>query len=177
LGVWLGGALVVTVGAPQSFRAIDSVMLVPPPEAAKVIQNIGPVTTRLLLRYQIAEANRLLITLWGWIQLAMGVAVLLLVLFGTSSGRLAIGFALALLIVALVTNFILAPRLGDISRDLEFTPGATTQKDTDRFQLLHRGFAAFEAAAALLGAGLFITLLRSDRRRDHASTAAAQAVD
>jgi hypothetical protein len=165
LGIWLGGILMVTLGFPQSFRAIDSVMTGPPPEAAKIIQTIGPATTRLLLRYQISEANRLILSLWGWTQLALAASVFLLVLFGTSASRWVVGVALGMLILSLLMNVVMVPRLGEISRDLEFTPGSSTQKDSDRFRLLHRGFSAFEGAIVLLGAGLLAGFFMADEIR------------
>jgi hypothetical protein len=170
LAIWLGAILIVAVGVPRSFAAIDNVMTNPPDPVLTIFKKIGPVASRALLRYQIAEANRMLFGAWGWIQLILAATVFGLVLFATRARKLSIGFAGLMLFLAATMNFFLVPRLDGLSRVSDFAPSASTQAETSNFSLLHRGFTAFEATVAILGAALFMTL--AHRGSDSGATAA-----
>jgi hypothetical protein len=160
IGVWFGGILVVALAVPRSFATVDQVMADPAPEAVKAIRDIGPIRARLLLRYQVSEANRAMLSLWGWAQLALALAVFGITLFGTKAQRLAVALAGAMLLIALVTNFLLVPRLEQISRGSDFAPALSAGPQSDRFMVLHRGFTAFEAVVGILGAVLLGMLFR-----------------
>jgi hypothetical protein len=164
IGIWFGSILVTVLAVPRSFHSVDVVMADPAPEAAKAIREIGPVRARMVLHHQISEANRMLLAWWGWAQMGLGLLVFGIVLFGTRSGRVAIGLAGAMLLVAVATQFLLIPRLHEISRATDFTPAMAASPNADRFLVLHRGFAAFEAVVGVLGTVLLGLLFRrSDR--------------
>jgi hypothetical protein len=169
IGIWFGSMLVVVMGVPRSFTSVDHVMADPAPEASKAIREIGPIRARMFLRYQISEANRLLFSAWGWVQLMLGLTVFGVTLFGTKSGKLAIGLAAGMLFIALVTQFLLIPRLDQISRTTDFAPAMATSPESDRFQVLHRGFAAFEVVVGILGAGLLGVLFQGGERHTRRS--------
>jgi hypothetical protein len=160
IGVWFGGILIVALAVPRSFATVDQVMADPAPEAGKAIRDIGPIRARLLLRYQVSEANRAMFSLWGWAQVALALAVFGITLFGTKAQRLAVALAGAMLLIALVTNFLLVPRLEQISRASDFAPALSAGPQSDRFMVLHRGFTAFEAVVGILGAVLLGMLFR-----------------
>lgn len=164
IGIWFGSMLVVVLAVPRSFQSVDLVMADPAPEISKAIREIGPIRARMVLHHQISESNRMLLQGWGWAQLGLGLLVFGIVLFGTKSGRVAIGLAGLMLLVAAVTQFLLIPRLHEISRATDFAPAMAGSPATDRFLVLHRGFVAFEAVIGVLGTVLLGLLFRRGER-------------
>jgi len=160
LGVWVGAIVLMTVAVPRSFSSIDSVMANPPREAARMIQRLGPIQARALLRYQIAEANRLTYAAWGWIQLGLGLGLFLLSLFATRSRIVPLAISGIMAALAAVMNFVMIPRLATISRNLELQPTTTTVRDIDHFAFLNRGFSAYEAGIVMLGLVLLFFLFK-----------------
>ena len=169
IGLWFGAVLCIALVLPRSLASVDHVMMTPAPEAAQAIKDLGPVNARMLLRYQISEANRNLLGVWGWAQLALGLIMFGIVLFGTSAGRTALAFSAGMLLLACLVNFLVIPRMGEISRNLDFTPPSGVGMGEDQFQLLHRGFIAFEGVALLLGAFLFGVLAKRRRTRSESA--------
>jgi len=171
IGIWFGSILVVALAVPLSFNAVDSVMADPPKEAGRIMQLIGPVSARLFLVYQIAEANRAMFGVWGWVQLGLGLALFLLYVFAMPVHRLPVALVTVMLVLAATMNFTLVPRLETITRNLELTPSATTAPDVDHFLLLHRGFTAFEVGIVILGSVLLWLLMsRSEATLRSSST-------
>jgi hypothetical protein len=81
ISIWFGGILLVALAAPAAFRSVDNVLTAPPESVAKALKSLGPSLTREILRYQASESNRLLFDTWGWVQLGLGLAVVILLLF------------------------------------------------------------------------------------------------
>jgi len=165
VGVWFGLILSVGLGLPRGMSSVDQVMLAPAPEATEIIKEIGAVNARMLLRYQISEAHRHILGGWGWAQLGLGVLVFGVVLFGTSSGRLAIGLSAGMLALASLMSVFVIPRMEAISRTLDFSPATGGAAADDLFELLHRGCVAFEAVIVILGVLLFGVLSKRRRNR------------
>ncbi|MBE7540748.1 MAG: hypothetical protein M9913_00510 [Bryobacteraceae bacterium] len=163
LGIWCGGLLLVALVAPSSFMAADTVLSMPPPALETVVKNTNPDLAREVLRYQVAEVNRVVFTIWGWLQGVVALAVLLLLVFLSNVNRLTVGIAAAMTVLAGVMNFFLIPRIAVITRT-----AATMAKDkatagTDMFAILHGGFAAFQLALVVMIAALLFLLFRSRR--------------
>ena len=59
----LGGLFMIFV-ATGNFGTVDRVLAAPPPEAAPMLQTLGPENARLLMRYLAGEENRLFFTSW-----------------------------------------------------------------------------------------------------------------
>lgn len=160
LAAWLGGILLVSLSAPAVFRAGEAVLRHPLPPHAEAVQRIGQERMADLLRYHAGEANNQIFALWGSMQVAYGVAALLLLLFFTNVGRWRLVLAASLLVLALFQKLYLIPAIVDASR--RYRAGGWAEMG-NRFQLLHGSFTAFEIASALLGLTLLVLLLRSSR--------------
>jgi hypothetical protein len=161
LGIWCGGLLLVALVAPSSFMAADTVLSMPPPALETVVQYTSPDIAREVLRYQVAEVNRVVFSVWGWLQGFVALAVLLLLVFLSNVNRLTVGIAAAMTVLAGVMNFFLIPRIAVITRT-----AATMAKDkatagTDMFAILHGGFAVFQLALLVMIAALLFLLFRS----------------
>jgi len=177
IGIWFGCILLVAFGVPSSFRSVDTALSNPPPAVQTALKALGEGTVRVVLRYQISEANRFLFLLWGWMQFALGVIVFGMLLFFTKSGRVALGIGGAMFLAAVMMNFVLVPRLNEISHQMDYSETAR-QEASSGFQLLHQGFTAFEGVIVVLGSVLLGLLLagravsgndpaHSSRHHDH----------
>ena len=161
LAAWLGGILLVSLGAPAVFRAGDVVLRHPLPAHAEVIGKAGRAPVSELLRYHAGEANNQMFRVWGAMQAFYGAAVLLLLLFFTDVGKWRLILSASLLALALFQWLYLIPAIADVTR--RFRAGETADAG-QRFSLLHGSFAAFELASAVLGLTLLVWLLRTGRR-------------
>lgn len=161
LGIWFGGILMLGVAAPSSFRAVDRVMAGRQEIVEIAVQKLGPVTTRDLLRFQIAETNRMMFSIWGWVQASLAVSLLLLLVFLSNAGRLSILCSALMAALAALSNFVLIPRIVELGRSNVKGAGSA-----ERFELMHSGFSAFQAAILVIGLVLLFSLFR---RRDRSS--------
>jgi hypothetical protein len=141
-------------------------MVDPPSEVSQVIQAVGPVGARAVLRYQIGEANREMFSAWCWAQLFLGVLILGFHLFALPVQKLSIALAATMLLLAAVMKFLMLPNMRQATSHAELQPGATTIPDRQLFLALHQGFTAFEVAIVILGLALIWTLFR---RREQSS--------
>lgn len=158
LGIWFGGILMLGVAAPSSFRAVDRVMAERQGIVETAVEKLGPVTVRDLLRFQIAETNRMMFSIWGWVQSALAVSLLLLLVFLSNAGRLSILCSALMAALAGLSNFVLIPRIVELGRSNLKGAGSA-----ERFELMHTGFSAFQAAILMIGLVLLFSLFR---RRD-----------
>src|SRR5436190_14977206 len=94
LGVWLGGIIMMSVVATQNFRTVDSILLDPSPGASPQLKTLGHSTARMLLRWQAGEQNRRLFEMWETGQIALAMAVLFVLLFGSTEGKYALALSL-----------------------------------------------------------------------------------
>lgn len=162
-GAWLGAILMVALAAPAAFRSVDEVMSSPPPATAKMIKDLGPTAVREVLHYQVGEANRLMFETWGIVQMVLAGLIFLLLLFFSTVGRPALGLSLGMLLLALLMQFVMIPRIVESGRDMRASLSARPAAVMERFRMLHLGFTTFEMAVVLLGAILLILLLRNRR--------------
>lgn len=159
LGLWCGGMLLMALLAPASFRTVDPVMRLAPPPVEAVIQETTPETAREALRYQVGEVNRTLFAIWGWMQTAAAVAVLLLLVFLSNANRATVAVAGLMALLAALMNFVLTPRIAALTR----TPALASGDAAGSFALLHTSFAVFQLAVVVLIGVLFFLLFRGGR--------------
>lgn len=160
VSAWLGGIVLVSLAAPAVFRADDIVIRHPAPAHAELVKRLPEDQVRDLLRYHAGEANNQVFALWGTMQAAYGAALCVLLLFFSDVGRLRLGLAGAMLMLALLMKLFLIPAIAETSRLFR----ATGLPDAGRrFQMLHGAFAAFEIALAVLGLALLWLLLGGSR--------------
>lgn len=161
LSMWLGGILLVSLVAPAGYRSVDSTMAHPPRTVTAAMKAMGAAPVRQMLQYQAAEAGRFVLEWWGLLQLAMGTAVFLLLLFGSTAGRPALGLSLGMLVMALLEAFVLIPRISAIGQELQMAGQSRAAEVEAKVRALHLGFTAFGLVVILLGAILLGLLLRS----------------
>ncbi len=164
LAFWMGGLMMVSLGATGSFEAVQSSMDKPPMSVARAMAKLGAAETRDLLHSQSSEVNRHLFEFWGWIQLGLTSAIFAALLFMTNSGKKLLGVAAGMCGMSAILALFLIPGMIRIGRELRAHSGTPGLELRESFQNMHRAFGAFEAVAVLLGLILLVALLRSSSR-------------
>src|SRR5512133_2357357 len=124
LGVWLGGIIMMSVVATQNFRTVDRILLDPAPGAASELKAMGYETAKMLLRWEAGEQNRRLFEISETAQIALAMAGIFVLLFGSTEGKYALGLALLLLVLVIVQRFLLTPTMVSLGRLVDFVPHA-----------------------------------------------------
>jgi len=163
LGALLLGSLFLAFVATRNFRAVDSVLNSPPPEASKMIQTLGHENARQLLRYLAGEENRGYFEVWELAQLALGTALTGFLLFGVEN-RLLAGLAGMMLILTLFQHFKITPDLLWMGRSIDFLPAAAESETHAQFWKLHGIYGGIEVVKMLLAVTIAGFLLPMRRR-------------
>jgi NAD-dependent DNA ligase len=165
LGAWLAGTLLTATVATQNFRTVDRLLLDPHPAAAPELKNVGREFARMLLRWQAGEQNRRLFENWETAQLALGMALFFVLLFGSTESKFSLSLSLLLLVVVMLERFLLTPRMTSLGRLIDFVPPEVRSVDRIKFQVLHTAYIATEAGKVLIGLLLAGKLLVRHRRK------------
>src|SRR5579871_2351027 len=108
LGVWLGASLLMMFFAAQSFERASALEANPPKELSKAMEGMDPKMSKALLRHLAGDENRLLFDVWETAQLAIGLALTLVLFFGVNS-RLMSGFSLGMLLLVAFAHVMITP--------------------------------------------------------------------
>jgi hypothetical protein len=165
LGVWLGGMILTSVVATQNFRTVDRILLDPAAGAAPDLKTLGHESARMLLRWQAGEQNRRLFELWEAAQIVVGMAVLFVLLFGSTEGKYALALSLSLLLIVVLQRFLLTPAMVTLGRMIDFVAPDTRSPERVRFYVLHSGYAGLEILKIILCLLLAGKLLVHTRRQ------------
>src|SRR5574337_683204 len=76
LGGWIMSTMLIAFVATQNFHTVDRLLSDPTLEFSRAIAPIGHDEARVVLRYLVAELNRLYFHAWGLTQLALGATVI-----------------------------------------------------------------------------------------------------
>jgi hypothetical protein len=166
LGLWFGGGLLMAWYGARSFTTVHDVMGDPNPAFLLQTKPLGPAVTRLVLRYQIAEQNRVMFRNWELLQIAIGVFFFCYLLFGTTEGKITLFVCLLMLIVTVIQRFAISPELGIVGRSLQYVPPDVAAQDRAKFWLLHNGYLGLEALKYGFGVVLGAIALSSRRSVD-----------
>lgn len=166
LGLWFGGIVMMSIAAPASFRSVEKVMAERQEIVTAAIEKLGPVTTRDVLRYQVAETNRMMFSIWGWVQCFLSLVLLLLLIFLSNAGRLSLICSGLMSAISALANFVLIPRIVELARTNIKGVGSA-----ERFELMHAGFTTFQVTILVLGLILLFSLFRRRERTGSGSAA------
>src|SRR5579863_8507571 len=78
VGVWVGWTLFMWFAATRSFRTVDRVMGSSRTEFQQAVQPLGHDQARTVLRFLASEINRTFFRFYGWSQIVLGAALVLL---------------------------------------------------------------------------------------------------
>jgi len=155
LGAWLGGCAFMDLVATGNFRSVERLLAAPSPKAAERIQAMGGHdAARAFLRYQVSEQNRWYFETWERGQIALGVVLFLVLLFGAAADRGTLLLVLLMLAIVLAMRFFLTPEIIRLGRAIDFAAAGRPEPNRTRFWAFHGAYSAGE----LLKLGLGVVL-------------------
>lgn len=160
-GCLILGSLFMIFVATQNFQTVDRVLAAPAPQAAQILQTLGPDNSRLLLRYLAGEENRLFFVTWELVQIALGIALTAILLFAIRNGLLA-GLAGGMVIIAGFQHFRVTPEMISLGRLIDFGAGSAAYP---QFLRLHGLYGALEVVKLVLVIVVAAILLFVRRRK------------
>ena len=154
LGAWLGWTVFMWFAATRSFRTVDRVLRKPNPEFEEAVQPLPHDQARVVLRYLASEINRTLFRLYGWTQILVGLALVLLL--WRQSPRDTVGLALACVMLGLVLllTLVIQPQIVSLGRSIDFVERSPAPAAMPRFWMLHGAFTGLDAVKLLTGLSL-----------------------
>lgn len=158
LGLWLGLLVASSAVATVNFRTVDR-LLGPDlrPELARTLETVPPEGRRFALRHVVSEVNRWIFRAGGAAQLALAVALAVLV---WPTGGAPRALALAALVITAVQAAGLAGAITSFGRPLDFVPRPLPPELARRFGLLHGAYVIGDMAKAVLLVALSLLLVR-----------------
>jgi hypothetical protein len=175
--VWLGGILAMALVATQNFRTVDRILLEPSPAAAPELKTMGHETARMLLRWEAGELNRRMFEISETAQIVLAMAVIFVLLFGSTEGKYALALGLLLLVMVIVQRFLLTPLMTSLGRLVDFVPPTARSPERVKFQVLHMGYAALEIFKCVLCLLLAGKLLVRTRRKSGQAAGDVNVID
>ncbi|MFN7996471.1 MAG: hypothetical protein U0Q18_22860 [Bryobacteraceae bacterium] len=148
--------------ATRNFRAVDDLLARPPVPAQEQINKLGKAGARALLRYESSELNRWYFETWGMAETAIGVVLMMVLLFGSSETKFTLLLALLMLLSALVQRFGLTPEIVALGRIIDFLPQPSPERT--RFGMLHGVYVGLELFKWVVGWLLTLKLLFRRRK-------------
>jgi hypothetical protein len=169
LGIWLGAGLLITFITAQNVKHVDRVLAEASPVARIEMKAMGP-NVRNLLRYQAAEQNRWYFSNWTMLQIGIGAAFFMVMLFGSRESAFVLIVIVIMTVLAALQRFLILPEGALLGRLLDFLPGDQGGPDRSRYWVLQTAYYGVEAAkwaAGLVLAGAMVfSRRRSGRSRD-----------
>ena len=163
LGAWLAGSLMIAGVATKNFFIIDDMLHSPATHSGfqKDVAQLGADESRTLLRYFSSELNRFYFKAWGWIDLGMVSAMLLLAGLGSRRKKFLIATSI-LFALTLITTFYLTPQIVDVGRTLDFVPRIPPPPDLKQFGYFHAAYSTLDMIKLLIGIGMVVELYRTN---------------
>ncbi len=151
LGAWIAGTLFMWAIATQNFRVVDRLLAAHP-------------DSRLLMRHQASEVNRLFFDRWGWAQISLGAIFTWLAFSTTTTTALRIS-AIAMLLIALTLQFAIVPETIRLGRLLDFAPRDPPPPASAPFWRLHAAYTSLDGTRLLVGLFAAFRVVRGQSRR------------
>jgi hypothetical protein len=159
LSVWVGWTLFMWFAATRSFRTVDEVLKSPPSQFSSDVQGLKPAQTREVLRYLASEINRTYFRAYGWGQLVLGMALLLLLAWKTPRNGLDPAIAAIMLFIVIILTLGVMPQIISLGRNIDFLPRTPPPPGYQRFWKLHMMFTGLDGAKLLGGIVLLVRLI------------------
>ncbi len=164
IGAWLAGSLFMAMVATQNFRSVDRLLAKPSPAASRSIQALGQNGARALLRYHVSEQNRWYFENWEFMQLAIGLLLLMVLLFGSKETTFSLLVAAVMILIVVAERFILTPEIISLGRSIDFLPPDAPSLLRQRFWQFHSAYSSLELVKWALAALLAVRLFRRRQR-------------
>ncbi|HEV2491929.1 MAG TPA: DUF4149 domain-containing protein [Terriglobia bacterium] len=156
LGAWLGGTLFMWFAATRSFRTVDRVLTASRPEFQQAVRPLGHDQTRVVLRYLASEINRTYFRLYGWIQILLGLVLVLLLVRQVPRDTVAVVLAGVMLGLVLILTLVIQPQIVSLGQSIDFVPRDPASPVMPRFWMLHGAFTGLDGVKWLAGLALLV---------------------
>jgi hypothetical protein len=162
MGVWLMGTALMAVVATQNFYTVYRLLDARSNATfAAHIDKIGRDDVFNLLYYLSSELNRLYFQAWNFIQLAIGILTLWLVVKVPESTKPKWAIV-AMLAIILFLTVLITPRMVSVGRALDFVPRVPQPEGLRTFGLLHATYTVFDGIELILGIMATLWLIRGN---------------
>jgi hypothetical protein len=168
LGAWLAGSIMIPLLVMYNFRSVTRLIESPGAErAGYIIQGIGKQDSRALLRFWIADLNTNYFYAWELAQLALGIALIAVLIFASTRKRFAVFLASLMLILVAFTHFYVSPEIAYQGQGIDFLQPDQAQPRQQRIDRLHGITRVVEITKIALGVILagYLFTMRAQRRR------------
>jgi len=166
LSAWLTLTPVMWFTATKSFSTVDRVLRTADPQFIEATKGLAEGQARVALRHLASEINRSFFWSYGFAQIVLGVALLLLLWRATPRDSLGFGVVWFMLGLVLILTFVLTPMIISLGRSIDFVPRNPPPPVMPRFWALHGAFTGLDGVKFLSGLGLLVRwiLRRSESR-------------
>lgn len=162
LGAWSGATVFMWQTAIQSFAVAERVAAVRNEGLQGVVEGIPPQDLRAVVRHQASEVNRLFFRGWGWIQIGLAAAGLVLAWMAQAGRVVQAGMAVMLAIVVGLAVYVV-PETIRLGRMMDFAPDTALADVRSMFWSLHHSYTAVDMLKLVMG--LSVTGILLHRRR------------
>jgi len=166
LGAWLAGSLFMMAVATTNFRVVDRLLQSPAKAARLQIDALTEEGARMFWRYLSSEINRSLFGGWEWVQLALGLGLVITLVFATNGNKMVIGLGLAMVAMVAAMHWLMTPEITVLGRLIDYVAPNLPTEERLEFWRYHRVYTAMELVKLLTGLGLGVWLLMDSRDRD-----------
>ena len=156
LGAWLAMTICMWFAATRTFGTARQVLEGSNPQFAETTKPLSPEQTHLALRHLASEINRTYFRAYGWAQLALGVALLILLAREIPRDSTALSIVGAMVVVVVALTFYVTPEVTALGRRIDFVPRDPAPPELSRFRTLHAAFSVLDGAKLLAGLGLLV---------------------
>lgn len=159
LSAWLAITLCMWFAATRSFGTVRRVLESSDPQLAEATKPLGAEQTRVVLRHLTSEINRTYFRAYGWAQVALGLALVILLLRRTPRDTTALIVAGVMLAIVAVLTLYVTPEVIAIGRRIDFIPRDPAPPEMARFRMLHGAFTVMDGVKLVGGLGLLVRWL------------------
>ena len=154
LGAWVAMTVCMWFAATGSFGTVRRILEGGNSQFAETTRPLTSDQTRMAARHVASEINRTYFRAYGWAQLALGAALLILLLRQTPRDTTALIMIGAMLAVVAVLTFYVTPEVIALGRRIDFVPRDPAPPEMPRFGMLHGAFTLLDGMKLVTGLAL-----------------------
>jgi len=151
----------------QNTRAAATLLNSPMPQAAKMLEPLGPDNAALLLRHAAAQQTRSALSAWERVEIALGLMLGGCLYLATQRRILPLVLCGAMLVLVLFQHFGISPELAYRGQQTDFPPGNADVSAKVRSIALQEVYYGAEVMKLIVGGVLasYLFAFRSSSRR------------
>jgi hypothetical protein len=167
LGIWMAGGIVTTFIVADSAHTAGRILRDHSPAAGFRIKTMGEDEARVMLAYPVRQQARWWIGDWENVELVLGAALFLFLLFGTREGKLVVFFTLGIYGLALFQRFFTLPQMLYLGSLMDFVPENVFVPERNQLTAVQTAFTGIQIFEVLLQLALGAYLIAGSRRSTH----------